>query len=73
MSRAQLARFAVFVVGASAFVAVFLRWGWSVTGVALMIGVWFAFSILAAQVFRRLASADERRADLEDRVRNPPP
>ena len=73
MSRASLARFAVFLAGASAFVAAFLRWGWSLAGFASMIGVWAGASLLAAWVYRRLASAEERRADLEDRVRNPPP
>lgn len=72
MSRAQLARFAVFLAGASAFVAAFLRWGWSVAGVAAMLGVWLAASLLAAWLYRRLASDAEKRDDLEDRTRHPP-
>lgn len=73
MSRAHLARLLVYLLGASVFVAVFLRWGWSVAGVVSMLGVWISVSLLAAWIWRRFARDDERRADLEDRVRNPPP
>ncbi|RWA74882.1 hypothetical protein [Mesorhizobium sp.] len=68
---AQTIRFAIFAVSAAlAGVADFtLRsyWTW---GAAILIVV--AGSLLAEYTFNRLASPEEKRRDLEDRVRNPP-
>jgi hypothetical protein len=45
------------------------RWiAWSVAVTVLLIG-----AAVADAIFHRLASSEVSRADLEDRVRNPPP
>jgi hypothetical protein len=70
---AQLVRFAIAVLGAGlGFAAWFvLSPGWVAWVVAIVIVV-AGFS-LSERVFRRLATPEQVRADLEDRVRNPPP
>ncbi|RXF68533.1 hypothetical protein [Hansschlegelia zhihuaiae] len=71
MSRARLASFAVFVVAAVAGLVAFA----AADSVALAFGAFFAIGLvgmwLAGRVFDRLATPEERRSDLEDRVRNP--
>ncbi|TIV94075.1 MAG: hypothetical protein E5V85_24700 [Mesorhizobium sp.] len=68
---AQTIKFAIFVVSAAlAGVAFFtLRSYW--TWVAPLL-IFVAGTLLAEYTFNRLASPEEKRRDLEDRVRNPP-
>lgn len=51
-------------------------WSWLVLSGwiawAVFIGIALVGSVVAAAVFRRLATPEIIRADLEDRVRNPP-
>ena len=51
-----------------AFMTIDSWWSWLPAMIVLGLG-WR----LAEVAFRRLADAETRRADLEDRVRNPPP
>lgn len=71
MSRAALVRLAIFAVTALMALAV-LWWtrslGWfAVAGLGVLVA-----GIPAERLYRRLASPEAQRADLEDRVRNPP-
>lgn len=71
MIRPYAASLAILVALASAaFVAVYaLEWPFNaVAGLVLML----AAVILPGRVFDYLATPEERRRDLEDRVRNPP-
>lgn len=52
-------------------------WSWFVVSPgwlawAVFVGIFLIGSVVATAVFRRLASREAIRADLEDRVRNPP-
>jgi hypothetical protein len=69
---AQLVRFAIALAGAGlGLIALFVLWpGWTAWAAAAVI-VLGGF-ILAERVFRRLATPEQIREDLEDRVRNPP-
>jgi hypothetical protein len=69
---AQLLRFAIALAGAIlALVAWFaLLPSWTAWAAGLVIVL--AGFILAERTFRRLATPEQIRADLEDRVRNPP-
>ena len=69
MTIASAARLAIGLAGAIA-VAWFMARGWSWGGVIGALVVWSVVSVAAEAVFRRLASAAEIRADLEDRTRN---
>ena len=71
MSRAAAARLAVFVIAAAAALAV-LWWTHSLGWFALACSGALLTDIPSQRLFDRLATPDERRADLEDRVRNPP-
>ncbi|MDX8464834.1 hypothetical protein RFM26_03950 [Mesorhizobium sp. VK23B] len=68
---AQTIRFAIFVLSACcaglAFFTLHSFWAW-----AAPIAIFIAGSLLAEYAFSRLASPEEKRRDLEDRVRNPP-
>ncbi|TIV19759.1 MAG: hypothetical protein E5V74_25355 [Mesorhizobium sp.] len=68
---AQTIRFAIFVLSACcagvAFFTLHSFWAW-----AAPIALFVAGSMLAEYAFGRLASPEEKRRDLEDRVRNPP-
>ncbi|TIT81669.1 MAG: hypothetical protein E5W56_07830 [Mesorhizobium sp.] len=68
---AQTIRFAIFVVSAAlvgvAFFILRSYWTW----VAPLL-IFVAGTLLAEYTFNRLASSEEKRRDLEDRVRNPP-
>ncbi|PBC08774.1 hypothetical protein [Mesorhizobium sp. WSM3859] len=68
---AQTIRFAIFVLSACcagvAFFTFHSFWAW-----AAPIALFIAGSMLAEYAFGRLASHEEKRRDLEDRVRNPP-
>jgi len=69
---AHLVRFAIGVLFAAFAVFAWLRLGgwqaWTALVVLFVIG-----STLAEWTFRRLATRHDIQADLEDRVRNPPP
>lgn len=72
MSAARIARLLGFVAAASWALA-FLFWRpWTVEGLVMSFGGALALSALGERAFQRLATEAERRADLEDRVRNPP-
>ncbi len=71
MSRAAFARLACFAITAVAAMAVFWTTG-NLGWVALAGGGVLLAGIPAERLYRRLASPEEQRADLEDRVRNPP-
>lgn len=70
MSKAQSARLLIAVVGV-VVVGLLLR---AVDGIAAALGLIFAgfvaISLLAEWAFRSLATHDEKRRDLEDRVRD---
>ena len=70
---AQLVRFAITLLGVGLGFAAwfFLSPGWIAWAAAIVI-VLAGFS-LSERVFRRLGTPEQIRADLEDRVRNPPP
>jgi hypothetical protein len=70
MSKAHLASLAAFLAFALAGIAGFFWAEWIVTGIGLFLGAGLAGSIVAAKLFDRLATPDEKRQDLEDRVRN---
>ncbi|HEX3537664.1 MAG TPA: hypothetical protein VHU15_12955 [Stellaceae bacterium] len=67
---AQLARFGITLLGmvaaGAAFWGLVSGWGWLAA-----IAIFFAAGAVADLVFRRLASKETIRSDLEDRVRNP--
>ncbi|MDX8442481.1 hypothetical protein [Mesorhizobium australafricanum] len=68
---ARTIRFAIFVLSACcagiAFFTLHSFWAW-----AAPIALFIAGSMLAEFAFGRLAPPEEKRRDLEDRVRNPP-
>lgn len=68
---AQTIRLAIFVVSAALAGLIFFTlhsfWAWAAPVMIVIAG-----SLLAEYAFNRLASPEERRRDLEDRVRNPP-
>ncbi|MDX8522314.1 hypothetical protein [Mesorhizobium dulcispinae] len=68
---AQTIRFAIFVLSACcaglSFFALHSFWA-----CAAPIAIFIIGSLLADYAFSRLASPEEKRRDLEDRVRNPP-
>ena len=70
--RAQIVRFAIGILFAVLAVFAWLRLGggWS-SWIALFV-IFVVGSTLAEWIFRRLATAEAIRDDLEDRVRNPP-
>lgn len=41
-------------------------------GVGVMLALWLIGGVLSERIFRRIATPEEVRADLEERVRNPP-
>ena len=72
MSRAQSIRFLIGFGGGVLSILAYMNVasGWLAIVSALFV---FALSSLVSEaVFRRLASHEEQRQDLEDRVRNPP-
>jgi len=71
--KAQLARFAISVIGMLIALIAFmaLGTGWMPVIAAALIA--FVGFVVAESVFRRLADSETLRRDLEDRVRNPPP
>lgn len=72
MSRARIARGIGFFAATAWLMAAFFWRPWTVEGLALGIGGAAALSALGERAFQRLAGTAEKRADLEDRVRNPP-
>ena len=70
--KAQIVRFAIGILFAVLAVFAWLRLdgGWS-SWITLFV-IFVVGSTLAEWVFRRLATPDAIRDDLEDRVRNPP-
>jgi hypothetical protein len=69
---AQSVRFAISLLACAAAALIFLAIKSPWMGALAALTVFAAGSGLAEAVFRRLASREEIRADLEDRVRNPP-
>ena len=69
---AQLARFAVALIAGVIAVLAFLELspGWAAW--AALVAIFVVGGSTAEWLFRRLASPGQVRADLEDRVRNPP-
>ena len=71
MSRPGLVRLAAALAGVVVFLALFAAIGGAgglLAGFAGAGATWW----LGERIWRRVATAEERRADLEDRVRNPP-
>ena len=72
MSKAHLARLSIGLVGgALALWALLSLQPWWL-GVVVFAGGMVTSSVAASRAFDRIATPDEVRADLEDRVRNPP-
>jgi len=69
---AQLARFAVALIAGVIAVLAFLKLspGWAAW--AALVAIFVVGGSMAEWLFRRLASPEQVRGDLEDRVRNPP-
>jgi hypothetical protein len=69
---AQLVRFAVALTSGVVAVLAFLKLspGWAAW--AALVGIFAIGGSMAEWLFRRLASPQQIRDDLEDRVRNPP-
>jgi uncharacterized membrane protein len=69
---AQLARFAVALIAGVIAVLAFLELspGWAAW--AALVAIFVVGGSMAEWLFRRLASPEQVRGDLEDRVRNPP-
>jgi hypothetical protein len=72
MTRAHWLRLGVGFGGGVVAVALVFATHHPLLGVALVIPVFLLTSLIAERLFRRYASKDEVRRDLEDRVRNPP-
>ena len=72
MSRAHLARLMIGLCGGTVALVLLLFTHPFALAVALALPVFVLASFGADRVFRRFASREEIRADLEDRVRNPP-
>ena len=70
---AQIVRFAIGIAFAVLAVFAWLRLGGGWASWTALIVIFIIGSTLAEWTFRRLATPDEIRDDLEDRVRNPPP
>jgi hypothetical protein len=71
--KAHAARFAIGLVFAALAVLLWLKLGGGWASWIALITIFAIGSTLAEWTFRRLATPDLIRADLEDRVRNPPP
>ena len=72
MPVAQFVRFAVALTSGAIAVLVFLKLspGWAAW--AALVAIFVVGGSMAEWLFRRLASPEQIRDDLEDRVRNPP-
>lgn len=70
MSKAHLASLAAFLAFAFAGTAGFFWADRVLIGIGLFLGSGLVGSIVAARLFDRLATGDEKRRDLEERVRN---
>ncbi|KUM28171.1 hypothetical protein AU467_13325 [Mesorhizobium loti] len=68
---AQTIRFAIFVLSAYCAGVAFFTFN-SFWALAAPVAIFIVGSLLAEYAFSRLASSEEKRGDLEDRVRNPP-
>ena len=71
MSKPDLVRLASAVTGVASFLALFALIGGAgglLAGLAGAVAIWW----LGERIWRRMATAEERRSDLEDRVQNPP-
>jgi hypothetical protein len=71
--KAQVVRFAIGILFALLAVFAWLRLGGGWASWTALIVIFIIGSTLAEWTFRRLATPDAIRDDLEDRVRNPPP
>jgi hypothetical protein len=72
MSRPGLVRLVAALAGVALFLALFAAIGGAgglLAGFAGAGTVWW----LGERIWRRVTTAEQRRSDLEDRVRNPPP
>ena len=69
---AQLARFAVALISGVIAVLAFLKLGPGWMAWAALAAIFLVGGSMAEWLFRRLASPEQVRGDLEDRVRNPP-
>ena len=70
---AQIVRFAIGIAFAVLAVFAWLRLGGEWMSCIALVVIFVIGSTLAEWTFRRLATPDAIRDDLEDRVRNPPP
>ncbi len=73
MSRAHLASLLIFLAIALAGLAAFFAIRPAALAIAAFLAVGLVGSWLAGKAYDRLSTPEERRADLEDRVRNPDP
>ena len=72
MSRAARTRLSLGLAGGLVALAAWLAIDRPALAILVAVLIFFASSAAAELVFRRTASEDEIRADLEDRVRHPP-
>lgn len=70
MSKAHLARTIVFLPFAIGGLWLFLTAGHWWIGLALFLGAGVVGGLISEWLFRRLATRDEKRRDIEDRVQN---
>lgn len=72
MTRADVARLAVSLAGGVGCLSMlgWLGWTWG-AGLAIA-AIFITTSTAAERAYKRLATTEHQRADLEDRLRNPP-
>ena len=70
MTRASVVHIAVAMVGGLGMIGS-LKWlGWTWLSLVLMFAIFGVTSLIAERLYRRMATPEQQRADLEDRVRN---
>ena len=72
MPVAQFVRFAVALISGVIAVLAFLKLSPGWTAWAALVAIFVVGGSMAERLFRKLASPEQIRDDLEDRVRNPP-
>ena len=72
MSKAGFTRFSIGIVGGGLALTALLMLKPLWLGLVVFAGAMMVSSVAASAAFARLATQEEIRSDLEDRVRNPP-